>query len=339
MLKKLFLVFTSTVYNKNKVFDLNSSDNRDNAWHPFYILKQKLLQLDISLSTVDYILNDETDFGLIYLDLPYGRTKILNNKGEKYLVIFESVIIRPENWNVQYHEKFKKIFTWHDDFVDNKKYFKINFAQEIPKSITKELVQKEKLCTLIAGNKKVNHPLELYSKRIEAIRWFEQYHPKDFDFYGIGWDEYTHENRYIRFLLRKSKIAKFFKPHFLSYRGKVKSKKEVLEKYKFAICYENARDIPGYITEKIFDCFFAGCVPIYWGANNITEHVPKECFIDKRDFESYETLYEFLKDISDEKYLKYLENIETFLKSDKAYPFSSEYFANTIIKTILDAEK
>jgi hypothetical protein len=42
----------------------------------------------------------------------------------------------------------------------------------------------------------------------------------------------------------------------------VDSKKNTLEKYKFSICYENARDIPGYITEKIFDCFFAGCVPI-----------------------------------------------------------------------------
>jgi hypothetical protein len=63
-----------------------------------------------------------------------------------------------------------------------------------------------------------------------------------------------------------------------------------LEKYKFSICYENARDTPGYITEKIFDCFFAGCVPIYWGANNITDHIPKECFIDKRDFEDYKVL-------------------------------------------------
>ena len=48
----------------------------------------------------------------------------------------------------------------------------------------------------------------------------------------------------------------------------------------FAICYENARDIPGYITEKIFDCFFAGCVPIYWGgAPNVTDHIPANTFI------------------------------------------------------------
>jgi hypothetical protein len=33
--------------------------------------------------------------------------------------------------------------------------------------------------------------LELYSKRVEAIKWFEKNHPEDFDFYGIGWDRYV----------------------------------------------------------------------------------------------------------------------------------------------------
>ena len=121
------------------------------------------------------------------------------------------------------------------------------------------------------------------------------------------------------------------KPNFPSYRGKVDSKKETLKKYRFAICYENARDIPGYITEKIFDCFFSACVPVYWGANNIQEYIPKECFIDKRDFATYEELYVFMKNMSDKEYLNYLKNIENFLNSSKSYQFSSEFFVNQII--------
>lgn len=113
----------------------------------------------------------------------------------------------------------------------------------------------------------------------------------------------------------------------------------MLEKYKFAICYENARDITGYITEKIFDCFFAGCVPIYWGADNITDHIPKECFIDKREFDSYEKLYDFLRNMSDEVYMKYLNDIEKFLRSEKAYFFSSECFVKTIIETVISDPK
>ena len=99
----------------------------------------------------------------------------------------------------------------------------------IPKKINKDLSKKEKLCTLIAGNKQVNHPLELYSKRVEAIEWFEKYHLEDFDFYGMGWDDYTSKNRYIRFLLKKFRLSKLVKSKFQSYKGKVDSKKEVLE--------------------------------------------------------------------------------------------------------------
>ena len=253
----------------------------------------------------------------------------------KYLFIFESALIRPDNWDLKKHKHFDKIFTWNDDFVDNKKYFKFNFAQNIPNSISKDLEKKTKLCTLIAGNKKVNHPLELYSKRVEAIKWFEKNHPQNFEFYGIGWDQYTHSNKYVKYLLNKTKLSALFKPDFKSYRGKIDSKKEVLENYRFAICYENARDIPGYITEKIFDCFFAGCVPIYWGADNITNFIPKECFIDKREFDSYEELYKYMSNMSEEEYLKYHQNIEIFLNSEEAYLFSSECFTKTIIGNIV----
>jgi len=317
-------------YQMNKIFDLSDTIiNRDNCMYPFYLLKETFKEYGYDLSTQDINTIDESD-RVIYNEMPtiLPKDKDIN---KSYLLIFESELIRKDNWDFNKHKYFNKIFTWKDDIVDNKKYFKLNFSQEIPKSINKDLLKKEKLCTLIAGNKKVNHPLELYSKRVEGIRWFEKNYLSDFDFYGIGWDNYTHENRYIRFLLHTTKISALFKPNFLSYKGKVDSKQEILQRYKFAICYENARDIPGYITEKIFDCFFAGCIPIYWGASNVLEHIPKECFIDKRDFKTYKELYVFIKKMSDKDYLTYFEKIENFLNSSKSYQFSSYFFANQII--------
>ena len=257
-------------YNKNIIFDINNKLNRDNCFFQFFVIKNKFLENGIDLSTNDINSINDSEI-VIYNDMP----KVLPNEEnikKSYLWLFESELIKPDNWDLEKHKYFNKIFTWDDRIIDNKKYFKINFSHLFPADINKNLSKKEKLCTLIAGNKKVNHPLELYSKRVEAIRWFEKNHPEDFDFYGMGWDEYTPSNKYIRYGFRKLKLSKLFKPNFPSYRGKVDSKKEVLEKYKFAICYENARDIDGYITEKIFDCFFAGCVPIYWGANPLCQH-------------------------------------------------------------------
>lgn len=319
----------------NNIFNINDKVvNRDNFAYSYYLLKEYFKNKKYDISTCDINLIDDSSV-VIYNDMP----KILPKEkdiSKSYLLLFESEVIRPDNWDLNKHKFFKKIFTWNDKIIDNKKYFKMNFSHLFPEYINKEISKKEKLCTLIAGNKEVSHPLELYSKRVEAIRWFEKNHPNDFDFYGIGWDSYTFSNKYLNFLFKKSMLTQLFKPTFSSYKGRVESKKEVLEKYKFAICYENAKNIPGYITEKIFDCFFAGCIPIYWGANNVINHIPKNCFIDKRDFKSYKNLYEFITTMSDERYLEYLENISNYLKSNKSSEFRADNFANTIVKTILN---
>ena len=93
-------------------------------------------------------------------------------------------------------------------------------------------------------------------------------------------------------------------------------------------------DIPGYITEKIFDCFIAGCVPIYWGANNIDKYIPNNCFIDKRKFDDYEALHQFINNMKDSKYSHYLENIEIFLNSKSINQFSVKYFSKAISSNI-----
>ena len=45
-----------------------------------------------------------------------------------------------------------------------------------------------------------------------------------------------------------------------------------------------------------------------------------------------------IKNMSDKEYLNYLEVIKNFIKSDKIYPFSAEYFAEKITKEILGVD-
>jgi hypothetical protein len=166
----------------------------------------------------------------------------------KYLITFECATIKPDNWTHASHAHFDRVFTWHDDLIKlGTKYVKINFAQRFPWTVPRNA--RERFCALVASNKASTHALELYSARRNAIEWFEATHPGKLDLYGPGWEP---------------------RP---SARGAVQSKRKMLEEYRFAICYENAHGIPGYITEKIFDCFIAGCVPIYLGAPNILDHV------------------------------------------------------------------
>lgn len=330
--------------NKNNfLFENNNTDIGDNLLTPMVRLRKYANSKNIEVGTTDVITVDESD-AIVFIDVPKSHNKTLQDaiKSNKplYLLALESPLITPRSYDKANHIFFKKVFTWSDELIKENpsKYNKINYAYDIPKNINKNLELKNKLCCIISGNKKVNYENELYSERLKAIKWFEKNNPDDFDLYGTGWDEpITGINRYVNYMLRRIKFLRnFFIIDRPSYRGKVERKKPILEKYKFSICYENAKDVEGYITEKIFDCFFAGCVPIYWGANNITEHIPKDCFIDKREFDTYEELYHYIKNMSDEEYMNYLDNIENFLNSEKAYKFSSECFAETLIGTIID---
>jgi len=92
------------------------------------------------------------------------------------------------------------------------------------------------------------------------------------------------------------------------------------------------REIKGYITEKIFDCFAAGVVPIYWGASNIEEFVDKGCFIDRKKFANNNDLYYFIKNMKKEEYENYLENIRLYLISEKAQLFSFSYLVDCFVK-------
>ncbi len=335
-MKKASIVNRDKFFNSDRLFDLEDKiSNRDNCLFQFNLLQTALKQKGYLLSTSDVNSVKESEI-VFYNEMP-KKLPLAKDIGKSYLMLLESELIRPDNWMIDSHKYFNKIFTWNDEVVDNIKYFKTNFSYIIPDSINKDLSKKKKLCTLIAGNKMVNHPLELYSKRIEVIRWFERFHPDDFDLYGVGWDRYRFSGpKIVKALNKLTFLTKLFSPTYPSYRGRVISKKTVLEKYKFSICFENAKDIPGYITEKIFDCFFAGCIPVYLGASNVSDHIPKDCYIDMREFTNYEEMYGFLVAIKDEEYSIYLNNIENFILSEAASLFSASHYVETIVNQVID---
>lgn len=332
-MKKASIV-VSKDYSSNKLFDLSDPRlNRDNCLRPFVLLKDEFAKRGFDLSTNDINSESESDI-VIYNEMPKGSFP--SNREKSFLLIFESEIIRPDNWNKEAHKYFRKIFTWNDKYVDNSIYYKMNFPNNIEFTEVEEK-KRPHLVTLIAGNKSAYHPLELYSERKKTIEWFEKFHPNDFDFYGIGWTVRDFGPSFIGKVLKKLKMGKIIKPkNYTCYKGAVSNKFQTLREYQFSICYENGRDITGYITEKVFDCLFAGTIPVYWGPQNIGDHVPSNCYIDRTNYKTHEELFKYLKNMSLEEIQNYQRSIVEFLKSDRVNEFSSEHFAENIAQRIFD---
>ena len=333
-------------YNKdNLLFAKSNAEIGDDLLSPFLSIADKALLKKQKVCTSDNINWEEAD-AIVFVELPKKTDtffiEAIKSGKPLYLITLESPIIMPENYIISNHKVFTNVFTWSDSLITSgdDRYIKINYSFNFPDELPKVTKSNKKLLTLISGNKKSSFNNELYSSREEVIKYMEKKYLNDFEFYGMGWDYFMCENRFFKRVLNKLKIPrKILFKNYISYKGKVERKNVILRQYAFSICYENVKDIPGYITEKIFDSFFAGCVPIYLGADNITQYIPSNCFIDRRDFTSIGQVYQFIKLMSDEVYCEYLRNIKIFLDSNKGIQFSNDMFADTIITTVIYNKK
>ena len=67
---------------------------------------------------------------------------------------------------------------------------------------------------------------------------------------------------------------------------------------------------------------------------NITDYIPTNTFIDKRDFADYAQLYDFISRMGESEYNEYLNNIKIFLKSDGFKKFTRKSFAQDLTRII-----
>ena len=161
---------------------------------------------------------------------------------------------------------------------------------------------------------------DLYLERLRAAAQFAG--RPDFDLFGQGWQR------------RHPAVPRQLHQAMLrAYRGPVAEKLETLARYKFSLCLENSI-FEGYVSEKIFDCFFSGTIPIYLGAPDVDRLIPAETFIDLRCFKTYTELESHLDGLDEASMRRYLDAAADFVRSEAYAPFSVERFAQQIVKLV-----
>lgn len=326
------MYLNNELFERRKVFHNNELNGNF-----FYVLRTKLKKNDIHLETIDIAIKNNIDL-IIFFDYPSKKGNyfsLLKESYKKILITWEPPIINKFNFERKKHKYFDLILTWDDDLIDNLKYFKFFYPQPDFVKPLKVDYHSKRLCTLIAGNKCSYKMNELYSKRLDEIDFFEKNRGFDFDFYGRGWKGLPDCFGTPILIKIYNKIIRLFfdygkKNLYRNYKGVTNKKLETLSKYKFTICYENQTNLNGYLTEKIFDCFFAGSVPIYLGCENIEKYIPKDCFIDRGGFDSTVQLVEYIASIDENLYNNYIDSINKYLISDN-YKQVSETYLNRLI--------
>lgn len=286
----------------------------------------------------------ETTPGYLFINFQkreFDKVATLNRNAKKFLVVFESEVVYPQNWDLKVHGNFDVVFTWDaQPLPESSKplYVRFYWPNDLKVRVTPlDFREKKGMFVMIAANKWKRRPKELYSERFNAIDWFKRNHPDQLDLYGYDWN-YTFPQK-VKEVLRNMinpVLGRAKRPIEVSpmYKGTLAKKVQVLKKYRYCLCYENAEAIPGYVTEKIFDCFFAGVVPVYLGWDGVSSIIPEDTFIDKRKFSSYEEMYRYVAGLGPKEYEKHIKAAEAFMESEAMQKFTPQCFAETILKGI-----
>lgn len=302
---------------QDKLFDI--ANGRDGSLERFYLLREYLQSHGITCRTADMFKPGEIDF-LIFNDIGQELAAVLKIvKANPYVRLLyvgnEPVHISPLNDEAIIPRLPVDVaLTWNDRIAGKYPHvIKCNIGQPVIKQehIPEVEFNKKQLICCIFSNKSSESENSLYGERLEAIDFFSA-QPSGFDLYGMGWESSK----------RQSIQA--------SFKGWCESKKAVMQSYKFSIAYENMAGVPGYITEKIFDCFAAGTVPIYYGPPNVADYIPRDCYIDRGAFRDYAHLYDFLTNMPEAEYQKYLDAVKVFIGTTQYREFTSLQYVQTV---------
>lgn len=290
----------SPAYYEDRLFDTsNATLNRDDSLVPYARVRQAYREAGKELRTADYLMRApggevvSNYYSLGVLD----NYKALLERADvclKAFVIFEPPVVDPRLYKAlpELTAAFEAVYvhnTTGDGYslegVDASRLRQLYWPQPRDEVIKHYWERTERLDRIVVING--NHiprkvPNELYSKRIEAMAGLA---PLGIvDLYGRGWAKWWSR-------------ASMWRPYWKHrrtlmsiYKGACASKYEVLSQYKFSLCFENMA-IKGYVTEKIFDCLYTGTVPLYLGAPDIEDLIPKDVYIDCRKFSSWHAMY------------------------------------------------
>jgi len=321
-------------YGNNDVDDqLSNNPSKINLHSQWITLRQKLNDSGIILLSQKNLGSETPD-----LEIHLNAWKKRDTNCPKYSILADCKFIHPNNVNINLLKTYNQIFSWDNSLINLGLATKIQMAHPLGNGVVDGFKDRNHLLVLFGSNRSLRgwYPKNnLYSERVKTIKWFEANAISDFKLYGKKWNMSGRlPTRLGAFVHSVEKRLPFKYCPFPSWQGTVPDKQEILKKSRFSIVYENVKGINGYISEKIFDAFVAGNIPVYWGANDIEKYISADCFINRNNYKNHDDLYKYLKNMTEERYLVYQNNIKNFLVNHSS-DFTCENFGNIISSNII----
>ena len=113
-------------------------------------------------------------------------------------------------------------------------------------------------------------------------------------------------------------------------------KRRLVSTYKFQFAIENSKNIYGYISEKIIDCFLSGNIPLYSGCKNISEFIPSQAYINLDDFDNFSQAYSYIINMTDDEEKTIKKAGIDFLTGPNKIIFDAKYNSKIVVNNIIN---
>ena len=199
---------------------------------------------------------------------------------KRVLLILEPEVVLPINFKNQILEEFGTVIRV--GRPDKLQGYNLNWPQHW-REISTELLNRNQIdAVMVSGNKLSFVRGELYSLRRTAAMEIP-----NIALYGAEWNS-TFSVRLRKLLMEALNALKagyfprirpmryWFKNN-RKWQGAPGDKTKVLENYRISLVIENSTE---FLTEKLFDSFFAACIPVYVGPNTENFGIPSSLVVN-----------------------------------------------------------
>jgi hypothetical protein len=338
--KVVFIDPSYPAYYEDRLFDCsNPTLNRDGTLEPLARLKSALNHQDIEIHTADYLFENKIealvkDYYSLGMMENYPTLIGRPDVRMRGFLIMEPPVVAPKLYRAlpKLTRYFERVYLHNTDGdgyslkgVDQSRLHKLYWPQPYQDVVEPYWHNEDRLKRIVVING--NHiPRsfrdQLYGRRIEAMSQLAKLGVVDL--YGRGWDQWwSHRSMWPPYWLN-------YKTLMSIYHGSCESKYQVLSRYTFSLCFENMA-MKGYVTEKLFDCLYAGTIPLYLGAKNIDNLIPSEVYVDCRNFASWREMSDKVMSMTDSELVNMREAGRTFIKSEEGL----KYY-NSMLRVVYD---
>ncbi|KGG14948.1 glycosyltransferase family 10 domain-containing protein [Prochlorococcus sp. MIT 0603] len=266
---------------------------------------------------------------LILEETPCGRNRFMMN----IPCLFSMVCVNTIESNFKY--RFYKTRCFVQPGIPNKEDI-INCKSEI---LAGNRVKS--ICYIGAGKTSVN-PLSTYKLRRNIVEILSNA-KISFSLFGEGWGRRTVPmDLFGAALISRVKPIKKIIEWIININhqkiisnGRIKSKKDTMKNYNFALAIEPYIGRPYIILEKIFDPMLIGCIPIYYGPSEYSS-IPDNIFIKIKKETNINKLTNYLNSFSEEELSKYRNDIYNYLISELADEYRYDKFTKCLIESLYE---